>query len=312
MHSLRMDYEYGSLGLARVQWACSWAHTFNNGHSLSMPVQVNGAEPPPSTVKLWLSLGKEPVPGFSVSLRRWPELGWGLEKRPEGVYFLFQEWGGRGFLLHIPGKAIWEGEISGASVTPSFAPPFGRRISVTDKSKIHLSSLFPVFLSPLPSSSPSLFPFILASPSPLSPLKETFPLPSFPQGQHPKPPSSLFIDTYSLQLPCWDFQFLGDLTASNINTSSFPRYLLSPLMWAHNLHFIYRLNYVQSQNNKVNNPSGLCIPFFVTWASLLAQLGKNLPAMWEAWVQSLGWEDPLEKGKAAHSNILAWRIPWTI
>ena len=35
---------------------------------------------------------------------------------------------------------------------------------------------------------------------------------------------------------------------------------------------------------------------------------KNLPAMWETWVQSLGWEDPLEKGKAPHSSILAWRI----
>ena len=38
---------------------------------------------------------------------------------------------------------------------------------------------------------------------------------------------------------------------------------------------------------------------------------KNLPAMWETWVQSLGWEGPLEKGKAAQSRILAWRIPWT-
>ena len=38
---------------------------------------------------------------------------------------------------------------------------------------------------------------------------------------------------------------------------------------------------------------------------------KNLPAMQETWVRSLGWEDPLEKGVAAHSNILAWRIPWT-
>ena len=44
----------------------------------------------------------------------------------------------------------------------------------------------------------------------------------------------------------------------------------------------------------------------------MAQLVKNLPAMRETWVQSLGWEDPLEKGKAAHSNILAWRIPWTV
>ena len=47
-------------------------------------------------------------------------------------------------------------------------------------------------------------------------------------------------------------------------------------------------------------------------ASLVAQLVKNLPAMQETWVRSLGWEDPLEKGKATHSGILAWRIPWTI
>ena len=44
-------------------------------------------------------------------------------------------------------------------------------------------------------------------------------------------------------------------------------------------------------------------------ASLVAQLVKNLPAMRETWVRSLGWEDPLEKRKATHSNILAWRIP---
>ena len=47
-------------------------------------------------------------------------------------------------------------------------------------------------------------------------------------------------------------------------------------------------------------------------ASLVAQLVKNLPAMWETWVRSLGWEDPLEKGMATDSNILAWRIPWTV
>ena len=46
-----------------------------------------------------------------------------------------------------------------------------------------------------------------------------------------------------------------------------------------------------------------------SWASLLAQILKNLPAMWETWVQSLGWEDPLEEGMAIHSSILAWRIP---
>ena len=45
--------------------------------------------------------------------------------------------------------------------------------------------------------------------------------------------------------------------------------------------------------------------------SLVAQLVKNLPAMWETWVQFLGWEDPLEEDMAVHSNLLAWRIPWT-
>ena len=47
-----------------------------------------------------------------------------------------------------------------------------------------------------------------------------------------------------------------------------------------------------------------------SWASLVAQVVKHLPAIWETWVQSLGWEDPLEKGKATGSSILAWRIPW--
>ena len=45
--------------------------------------------------------------------------------------------------------------------------------------------------------------------------------------------------------------------------------------------------------------------------SQVAQTVKNLPAMQETWVQSLGWEDLLEKGMAAHPSILAWRIPWT-
>ena len=49
-------------------------------------------------------------------------------------------------------------------------------------------------------------------------------------------------------------------------------------------------------------------PLQYSWASLVAQLVKNQPAMWETWVRSLGWKDPLEKGKATHSSILAWRI----
>ena len=51
-------------------------------------------------------------------------------------------------------------------------------------------------------------------------------------------------------------------------------------------------------------------PLQYSWASLMAQMVKNLPAMWETWVRSLGQEDPLEKGMAIHSSILAWRISW--
>ena len=55
----------------------------------------------------------------------------------------------------------------------------------------------------------------------------------------------------------------------------------------------------------------LSLHFICHWASLVAQTGKNLPAMPETWVQSLGWKDPLEKGMTTHSNIPVWRIPWT-
>ena len=50
-------------------------------------------------------------------------------------------------------------------------------------------------------------------------------------------------------------------------------------------------------------------PLKYSWASLVAQMVQNLPAMWETWVQSLGWEDPLEEGMATHSSVLSWRIP---
>ena len=54
---------------------------------------------------------------------------------------------------------------------------------------------------------------------------------------------------------------------------------------------------------------GIGYPLQYSWASLVAQLVKNPPTMQETWVRSLGWEDPLEKGKATRSSILAWRIP---
>ena len=54
---------------------------------------------------------------------------------------------------------------------------------------------------------------------------------------------------------------------------------------------------------------GIGYPLKYSWASLVAQMVKNPPAMWETWVQSLGREDPVEEGMATHSGILAWRNP---
>ena len=54
------------------------------------------------------------------------------------------------------------------------------------------------------------------------------------------------------------------------------------------------------------------VHILVNWASMVAQLVHNLPAMRETWVQSLGWGGPLEKGTATHSSILAWRILWAV
>ena len=57
---------------------------------------------------------------------------------------------------------------------------------------------------------------------------------------------------------------------------------------------------------------GIGYPLQYSWASFLTQLLKNPPAIQETWVQSLGWEESLEKGKAIPSSILAFRIPWTV
>ena len=92
-------------------------------------------------------------------------------------------------------------------------------------------------------------------------------------------------------------------------------------------HTLYTLNAViqmeQESACNAGDPSSIlglgrfsgeeiCYPIQYSWASLVAQLVKSLTAMWETWVQSLGWEDPLEKGMATHSSTLAWRIPWTV
>jgi len=59
--------------------------------------------------------------------------------------------------------------------------------------------------------------------------------------------------------------------------------------------------------NEISSVTNIALSHF-----LVAQMVKNLPAMRETWVKSLGWEDPLEQGEAPHSSILAWRILWTV
>ena len=54
---------------------------------------------------------------------------------------------------------------------------------------------------------------------------------------------------------------------------------------------------------------GIGSPLQCSWSFLVARMVKNPPSMWETWVRSLGWEDPLEEGMATHSSILAWRVP---
>ena len=75
----------------------------------------------------------------------------------------------------------------------------------------------------------------------------------------------------------------------------------------------YHLSRGSSQPNNWTRASCNAGRFFTSWvtrASLVAQTVKSLPAMRQTWVQSLGWEEPLEKEMATHSSILAWKIPW--
>ena len=77
-----------------------------------------------------------------------------------------------------------------------------------------------------------------------------------------------------------------------------------PAMWETRLQFLGQEDPPPGE--------GIGYPLQYSWASLVTQLVKNLPAMRETWVGPLGWEDTLEKGKATHSCILVWRIPWTV
>ena len=89
--------------------------------------------------------------------------------------------------------------------------------------------------------------------------------------------------------------------------------------FAEHLHCIWASLIAQLVKNPATIPGlgrsvgeGISYPLQYSWASLVAQLVKHPPAVWETWVPSLGQKGPLEKGKATHSSLLAWRILWTV
>ena len=112
----------------------------------------------------------------------------------------------------------------------------------------------------------------------------------------------------------WGLRFLADcqlgLLSAPTGLSLFPCLVVPPVIKTSNRESPYH----QPFHALISLSLGRSQSLLRTKASLVAQLVKNLPAVWETWVQSLGWEDALEKGKATHSSILAWRMgsPWTM
>ena len=93
-----------------------------------------------------------------------------------------------------------------------------------------------------------------------------------------------------------------------ISNSEFPS-PLSPCQPS--FYFLYDFDYPRHLTSVEFYSICLFVTGLFHWTSLVAQMVKRLPTMWETWVRSLGWEDPLEKEMATHSSILAWKIPWT-
>ena len=144
-----------------------------------------------------------------------------------------------------------------------------------------------------------------------------------PSHLHPTPfhlylnPRSLFYPHFHLYFSLYPFSVrkimqprlysMVEITFTYPPKFKWKHILPSPMPCAHLLlRLMPFLQQKQDQVHIFDLASGHCR------ASLVAQPVKNLPAMWETWVWSWGWEDPLEKRKATHSSILAWRIPWTV
>ena len=149
-------------------------------------------------------------------------------------------------------------------------------------------------------------PASVSDPGPLSPLcvaefvhSQSFHCHSFPASALPNPAFLLLPYWHHCYCEKVTFFFLLTMLLTVWGLSSPPRDdPMPPVLEAQSLnHWTIR---------EVSKVTCIC----AWWASLVAQLVKNLPAMRETWVRSLGWEDPLAKGKATYSSVLAWRIPW--
>ena len=136
--------------------------------------------------------------------------------------------------------------------------------------------------------------------------------PDSPWGGESKRPSAPACPEHPTQAPntwkfskCWSHQQNTPLSADQptwpVHSSQHPQG-----QWGSEGPSFCFWNEVSDFLSEAESPS----PPFAK--SLVAQLGKNPAAMWETWVRSLGWEDPLDKQTATHSSILAWRIPWTV
>ena len=136
-----------------------------------------------------------------------------------------------------------------------------------------------------------------------------------------KPPL-YFPHPISLLLPVFDIYIIIFKLSLFFNCLGNPNVLKSLVLIPHTLGFPGSSAGKESSCN-AGDPSlipgsgksageGIGYPLQYSWAFLLTQLVKNLPAMWETLVRSLGWEDVLEKGTATHCSILAWRTPWTV
>ena len=78
------------------------------------------------------------------------------------------------------------------------------------------------------------------------------------------------------------------------------------------VYILSRLKTYKRVSRKDSSKKKMELTQTASWVSLMAQLVKNLPAMQDTWVRSLGWKDPMEKGKSTYSSILASRFPWTV